>query len=271
MQKILLVGLFFFISIYTFSQTENQLKIQQLNEEITKAVEVGNYTKANQLKQERELRFKMEEAIEKEDFIKASELEEKIKSGSYRSDNKPIKSTEESMYINSDYYKHKSLKSGFYFNFSLGHSYTEDLFYSRNAFNIGFDLGNRFTKKSDKQKRFGLDMNWFNFSISVENLNAFLLVEGSFVSANFHIANPGVFYSEAFNKDQGLEASLHIGPGVTAFNGDGYLNLGFYPRILYRYKVIGIGLSTRLDLMLQPGSGYHGMFIGITPTFSLKF
>ena len=79
---------FLLISFSIFSQTTtNQTRIKQIPGEIQAALKVEDYSKASELKKEKELREEMEVAIKNEDYAKAAELKSQIESGSFSSSN----------------------------------------------------------------------------------------------------------------------------------------------------------------------------------------
>ena len=80
MKKLLLLlfclGMF---SVTSSAQSSNSERIKEIQTELDKAVEDGDFEKAAKLKKERDIRLEIETAIEAGDFDKAAELKAKLK------------------------------------------------------------------------------------------------------------------------------------------------------------------------------------------------
>ncbi len=271
MKKLIPFFLLFLFAITLSAQSSNADRLKSIDTEIAQAVEQGDYAKAAELKEEREIRKKIEAAIAAGDFELAASLRAQLDGGDSaqtgtesqaNSGNNGIRRTENNArpeITKTDDSKQKPIKgrengvanNGLILEFFVGVSnyqyygdpYDYDPFadfeptYSEvSGPSIGFKLGNKFYfGKKSNPFRIGMSVNWLDLVVSLE--------EDGGVSMG--VVNPGIIAGWEFKKNVGMEVNYNFGfAGV--FNAESSPGFGMTPQVKFRYKVLSVGFQSNI-------------------------
>ena len=195
-KTMLLVMLLIFAQSNLFSQSNSE-EIKTIVSEITKALSNENYTKAAELKKEKELLIAIDKAVKEEDYEKAAKLknekdlpsaiEKAVEEGDYEKasmlkkkldDAKNIKPSISKVDSNGKY-KTIIMNNGVFINGTFGGSSTQSGAYG----NIGFEFGYKWYFGNGKHYRFGLQITIVKASLFVPE------IAGSLSLANLGFSN----------------------------------------------------------------------------------
>lgn len=273
MRKSLLILLLVFSGTVFGQETKNNdERLKEIETEIQRAVNAGDFDKATALKEERDIRNKIKQAIATGDFDRAEDLRNQLSSGSetqtqtvaddvYIADVNTLKNETPKERTQGSQAFARLLKTGFYLEMGLG-SYSTSSEYGQidySGFSIKARMGFKifFGGKGNKS-RFGLDIS------IVEPI--FLLSGDNWIGGEVQFIRPGAVYSVALNEKMAIDASVNVGTSYMWGEGDFYG--GYYDEDLsINYSMIGITVSQSTRLRLYKWA-FLGFDIGYTTSIT---
>lgn len=286
---VVLISLLIFSGVL-LAQTSNADRLAQIETELDRAVDNGNFEKAARLKEEREIRRDIESALEAGDFEKAASLKAQLEGNAGNnpeptqrppqtnqptqgsgisvddSPNQELRSEPAETAGEQSGRPNRITKSGFYLELLVGGGgYSHQLVRNFTGPAIAFNLGNKFYM-GDKNRdiRFGLDMNWGSIGGIVNS-------GGFYGGGAVHLAfvNPGFTMGASFNDAIGIEANFYMGPSVMIYTDQIDSEVGgglrFGPQVKFRYKVLAVGFEFRYTRAFNEvmDSRIGGIIIGV--------
>jgi len=264
--KCLLIVCFTFLSLNSFSQSANKVRLDEINIELAEALEKGDYDKAAKLKEEKTIRLEIEEAIINQDFEKAEKLKASLEAKSTDEEQQPKETTQSTNPTSKKEIKPVEEASGkpginskniyFYMDFGIGAA-TIDSFYSKYLYSgtgispstarlaIDLKIGTKFYfNAKDSKMRIGLDVNWLSLNPQL----------GGYVAPalNLSILKPGFAFAYSFNDKIGIDAAFNLGTNLF-FHPDESIfaaGLNLNPHVKFQMRKFCVGFEYQSQLHL---------------------
>lgn len=290
--KYLICILFCFLFVnLAISQNSNADRLKELPALIDEAANNKNYELALKLEDELAIREKLQEAIDEEDYERATELREDLyalENGEY----KRSESNEVDVAKNDGEHGNSKQNAVFYLDFAfLGlnnyqnttidivDSYDQNGNYigskektvitNRSMFGLNFKLGHKFYMgPGDRKLRVGLDINYLTLNVGISLDDDFVLPNLAFTTPC-----PGFVATYHFSETMGLDLQANTGVvfTLTEFNEYPIPIPGFIvnPQARFWYKNVGIGLQytyykvNSRETIRNLRMNHFGLFFGV--------
>lgn len=267
----ILLTLFLGVSLSCFSQSSNQIRLDQIETEINAAIEKGDYDTAAKLKEEKTTRLDIEAAIKNQDFEKAEKLKaslntesaESIKKEPSNTPTKPTKLTD-GKESKPDVYSNGIMgkKRGYFFadfspaGFSTFQNYSS---FGSIHYALQVKFGSNFYLNSNTSKaRVGIGVTWMSVA-------PMFRVGSSFI--NLSPLKPGFVFGYAITDKIGIDAGFNFGTNfqIDPYNDWTVIGLNFNPhlKLIINKFTLGFDYQNILGLTDYARLNYFGFTIGL--------
>lgn len=260
-----------------YGQSANDLRLEQIENDIIEAVQEQDYEKAASLKKEKDIRIQIREAINNKDFDQAALLKEQLINSKTVPDRQTnllpvqpevkhrIAEVESSLHPKANTGEntvrlplnnltwYRANKSGFYVNSVLG---AINHFGMGSSSGFGFGGGARIGSKfffgnKEHRSRGGIDLMYFS-------------VLGNDYGVQFGVANVGITWAGAFTRKSGIEFSLLGGANLFhnyfTINENTRMGVAIAPQMKFRFSFVDLGATVIYASAF--GNNLESVFIG---------
>jgi hypothetical protein len=254
MKKLICLLLCFTIVNFAIGQTSNENRIKELPELIEESADNKDYNLALKLEDELAIRKELQEAINKEDYEKATVLREDLydlESGDYNrgesnSDQAEKETASKNAKDNTIFYMDFAIAGINMFSFDANNNYIgpEKVAYKNNMYSFNFKLGHKFYFGPGARKfRVGIDIKYVGLNLGLD-------FDGDFVAPNIalSIPSPGFVMTYHINDEMGIDFQTNVGVMflISEYNDVFILptpGFGVYPQLRFWYNKLGVGLQ----------------------------